>query len=199
MATLTPTPTRDTRDRIIAAGTQVITEKGYHGCGLSEILRAAEVPKGSFYHYFKSKEDFGVAVIEDFVAHYGLKLSKKLTDRRLPALERLRRHYLDAVGWYEEHGYESTCLVAKLGMDVASMSRDMQAAMKAGMDQWTSILAKCLREAQAAGELDASWDADPLAAFLMNAWEGAAVQTQIARNTDAIHNFVETVFDRILA
>ncbi|MEM1027647.1 MAG: TetR family transcriptional regulator C-terminal domain-containing protein [Planctomycetota bacterium] len=199
MSTAAPTKTADTRDRIIAKGTEVIGEKGYHGCGLNEILKAAEVPKGSFYHYFKSKEDFGVAVIEDFVARYGLTLSKKLTDRRKPALERLRLHYTDAIQWYENNGYDSTCLVAKMGMDVASMSPVMQSAMQAGMARWKGIIAKCLREAQTEGRLDASWDADQLGAFLMDAWEGATVQTQIARNTDAIRNFLDVVFGRMLA
>ncbi len=184
---------------MIEAGTAVITEKGYHGCGLKEILDAAGVPKGSFYHYFKSKEDFGIAVVEDFIARYTHKLSKKLSDRSRPALQRLKDHFSDAEGWYHENGYERTCLAAKLAMDVASMSPSMQAALKCGMDQWKAVFAKCLREAQAEGTLAESWDADELASFLLDAWEGVAVQTQIARDTSAIRNFVHIVFDQMLA
>ncbi len=194
----TASPELDSRERMIQAGTAVITEKGYHGCGLKEILDAAGVPKGSFYHYFKSKEDFGVAVIEDFMARYANKLAKDLTDRSRPALQRLHDKFASAKQWYAERGYEQTCLVAKLGMDVASMSPSMQAALKCGMDQWKAVYARCLREAQAEGDLDASWDPDALAAFLLDAWEGVAVQTQIARDTKAIQNFLTIVFDRVL-
>ncbi|MEM9753267.1 MAG: TetR family transcriptional regulator C-terminal domain-containing protein [Planctomycetota bacterium] len=187
------------RERMISAGTDLIAQKGYHGCGLNEILKVAEVPKGSFYHYFKSKEDFGVAIVEDFTARYGLKLSQKLTDRRHPPLERLRRHFQDAADWYEEYGYGQTCLVAKLGMDVASMSDDMREALNSGMAHWKAIFARCLREAQADGQIAASWDTDQLGSFLMDAWEGVAVQVQIAHDTGAIERFIDVTLNRMLA
>lgn len=188
----------DTRSRIIEAGTAVVNEKGYHGCGLKEILDAAGVPKGSFYHYFKSKEDFGVAVIEDFTARYTQKLSRVLGDRSKPAMQRLRDHFAAAEAWYDEHGYEQTCLVAKLGMDVATMSPDMRSALKQGMDQWRAVFARCLRDAQSQGDIDEAWDADELAGLLLDAWEGVAMHTQLARNTSIIHNFVRVVLDQML-
>lgn len=197
MATATLT-TCDTRDRIIEAGTEIISEKGYHGCGLKEILDAAGVPKGSFYYYFKSKENFGVAVIEAFVSNYAQTLNEKFTDRSKPAIVRLRDHFLCAKIWYDENGYDKTCLVAKLGMDVAGMSPTMQAAMQCATDQWKAIFAKCLRESQAQGDINPTWDADELAAFILNAWEGVTVQTQIAQNTKAIENFVTMLFDHLI-
>lgn len=183
---------------MITAGTDLIGQKGYHGCGLNEILKAAEVPKGSFYHYFKSKEDFGVAIVEDFTARYGLKLSQKLTDRRHLPLERLRRHFREAAGWYEEYGYGQTCLVAKLGMDVAGMSDDMREALDSGMAHWKAIFARCLREAQSGGQIAASWDTDQLGSFLMDAWEGVAVQVQISHDTQAIERLIDVIFNRML-
>ncbi|MEM8875806.1 MAG: TetR family transcriptional regulator C-terminal domain-containing protein [Planctomycetota bacterium] len=199
MNTTVPSEKTDVRERMIEVGTDVIGQKGYHGCGLNEILKTAGVPKGSFYHYFKSKEDFGVAIVEDFTARYGLKLTQKLTDRRKPAIDRLRSHFQDAEGWYDKNGFDQTCLVAKLGMDVASMSPDMQEALKSGMGHWKSIFARCLREAQEHGEIAESWDPDLLASFLLDAWEGVAVQTQIMRSTQAIRDFIEMVFDHMLA
>lgn len=188
----------DTRSRIIEAGTEVVNAKGYHGCGLKEILDAAGVPKGSFYHYFKSKEDFGVAVIEDFTAKYTAKLAAKLGDRSRPAIQRLRDHFSDAEAWYDEHGYEQTCLVAKLGMDVATMSPDMRSALKQGIDQWRAVFARCLRDAQSQGDVDPRWDADELSGVLLDAWEGVAMHTQLAQNTSVIRNFVSVMVDQIL-
>jgi TetR/AcrR family transcriptional repressor of nem operon len=56
----------DTRQHILDTGNRIIAAKGFSAVGLNEILQAAEVPKGSFYHYFKSKEQFGEALLEAF-------------------------------------------------------------------------------------------------------------------------------------
>ncbi|MGB0766113.1 MAG: TetR family transcriptional regulator C-terminal domain-containing protein [Phycisphaeraceae bacterium] len=188
----------DTKQRIIDAGTKVITSKGYHGCGLKEILDAAGVPKGSFYHYFKSKEDFGVAVIEDFTLRYANGLAKRFSNRDLSPIERVRDYYGAAITWYENNGFDQTCLVAKLGMDVSGMSSTMRNALRCGMQQWKALLAKCIREAQDAGEIDSAWDADELASLLFNAWEGVAMQCQIEQSTKPIHNFIDGMIDKMV-
>lgn len=56
----------ETKDRILKVGIDILSKKGYNNVGLKEILALANVPKGSFYHYFKSKEDFGIQVISKY-------------------------------------------------------------------------------------------------------------------------------------
>ena len=56
----------ETREHLLATGEQVCLQRGFTGMGLSEMLALAEVPKGSFYHYFRSKEAFGVALLERY-------------------------------------------------------------------------------------------------------------------------------------
>ena len=60
----------NTRDRIIETGAEIIHRKGFNHTGIQEILTAAGVPKGSFYNYFKSKDEFGLEVIDYFSAHF---------------------------------------------------------------------------------------------------------------------------------
>ena len=57
---------QNTRQKILEVGAEIIHLKGYNHTGLQEILQAAGVPKGSFYNYFKNKEDFGLQVIDFF-------------------------------------------------------------------------------------------------------------------------------------
>jgi TetR/AcrR family transcriptional repressor of nem operon len=66
----TPAKDIDTREKLLEVGAQAFAEKSFNSCGLAEILQRAGVPKGSFYHYFSSKEDFGVALIEKEMAAY---------------------------------------------------------------------------------------------------------------------------------
>lgn len=191
-------PAGDARERLIEAGTRIVTAKGYHGCGLKEILDAAGVPKGSFYHYFKSKEDFVVNVIEDFTLRYANTLAKKFADRSKPPIQRIRDYYGHAIEWYDTNGFDQTCMVAKLGMDVSTMRPSMRNALRCGMDQWKSLLAKCIREAQQAGEIAECWDADELASLLFNAWEGVTMQCQIEQSTRPIRNFIDTMINRTI-
>ena len=59
-------PAHDTREHLLATGEQLCLQRGFTGMGLSELLKTAEVPKGSFYHYFRSKEAFGVVMLERY-------------------------------------------------------------------------------------------------------------------------------------
>lgn len=94
-----------TREKIIAAGTQAIIGKSYNAVGLNEILAAAGVPKGSFYHFFKSKEDFGVAVVEYFAAKAAAHLRTMLCDPRQPPLGRLRHWFESSRDGLAQHAF----------------------------------------------------------------------------------------------
>jgi TetR/AcrR family transcriptional regulator, transcriptional repressor for nem operon len=53
-----------TRDDIIRVGLEILGEKGFNSCGIDAVLKTAKIPKGSFYYYFPSKEEFGLAVLD---------------------------------------------------------------------------------------------------------------------------------------
>ncbi len=86
----------DTRELLLRAGLEVLTEKGFSATGIDEILGRAGVPKGSFYHYFASKEAFGLALIERYGEFFARKLDRHLGNRGLPPLERLQAFVDDA-------------------------------------------------------------------------------------------------------
>ena len=58
--------TKSTRDHLIDTGLKLMHQQGYNATGLTEILKEADVPKGSFYHHFGSKEDFAAAALERY-------------------------------------------------------------------------------------------------------------------------------------
>jgi len=87
---------KDTRTEIIRIGTELISRQGYTATGIDLVLKEAGVPKGSFYHYFKSKEEFGLAVIELSAGYYGQRILALLQDRALSPLGRIPQ----APGWF---------------------------------------------------------------------------------------------------
>ncbi|MCC6672843.1 MAG: TetR family transcriptional regulator C-terminal domain-containing protein [Planctomycetes bacterium] len=193
-------PVRDqtTRERILEVGRQAILRKSFNSCGLSEILQGAGVPKGSFYHYFRSKEDFGVALIERASEEYLELLRPILGDRRRPALERLRAVFEQSRQECAAGGASCQCIIPKLALETSQLSEPVHAAVKCAYDQWSAVLARVIREAQAAGELGRQHDPDRLANILVMLWEGATIRMQIDKSLRPLDDFLAFVFDSLL-
>ena len=99
----------DTKQNILQTGAEIIHLKGYHATGLQEILNAAKVPKGSFYNYFKSKEDFGLEVIDYFTNFFSDLCETVLKDASRSPLERLETLLDQFMAVFEAKQYTSGC------------------------------------------------------------------------------------------
>ena len=187
-----------TRARILEVGAQAIADKSFNSCGLNEILKAAGVPKGSFYHYFGSKEDFGVALIEKASEEFVDFLRPIIGNRRKSPLQRLRAVFETSREHCKANGAARQCLVPKLALETSQLSEPVHAAVKCAYDQWSALLARVIREAQAAGEIGRSQDPDRLANVLVMLWEGATIRMQIDRSLRPVDDFLAFVFDSLL-
>jgi len=70
----------ETRESLVRAGLVALTEKGFSATGIDEILKAVGVPKGSFYHYFDSKEAFGAELIDRYGQYFARRLERFFAD-----------------------------------------------------------------------------------------------------------------------
>ena len=189
----------DTRERLLAAGAELFGKKGFNGCGLTEVLQHAGVPKGSFYHYFASKEEFGVALIERARDEHLAEMKPMMSDRRLTPVARLRAMFAQARAECAESGSTPECLISKLALETAHLSEPVHAAVKCTYQQWSALMAQVVREGQACGEVDKKYDPDRLGNVLVMLWEGAAIRMQIDRNIAPLDDFQAFVFDTLLA
>ncbi len=196
--TLDPPRDLDTRDRLLTAGAELFGKKGFNGCGIAEVLQSAGVPKGSFYHYFASKEEFGVALIERARDEHLAEVKPLLSDRRMTPVQRLRKMFAEARAECAANGPTVECLIPKLALETASLSEPVHAAVRCCYQQWSALLAQVIREGQNAGEIDRKHDADRLANVLVMLWEGAAIRMQIDRSIAALDDFQAFVFDTLL-
>ena len=104
----------DARELLMRAGLEVLTEKGFSATGIEEILSRVGVPKGSFYHYFDSKEAFGLELISRYGEFFAAKLDRHLTNRSLTPLARLYAFIDDAKSSMARFGYRRGCLIGNL-------------------------------------------------------------------------------------
>jgi len=182
-ATLTPKATA-TRQHILETGHALVLQKGFSGLGLQEILKNSGVPKGSFYHYFASKEAFGTALLQHYVENYAERLSQLLA---APATghDRLMRYFrawlhdpvdVSRPGWAED------CLVVKLSAEVADLSEDMRLVLQGGVGRLIDRTAALIIEGRGDRSLTDGADPARLAQVIYQMWLGAALLAKLTRS-----------------
>jgi TetR/AcrR family transcriptional repressor of nem operon len=187
-----------TREKLIKAGAKAMLAKSYHAVGIQEILAKVDVPKGSFYHYFESKEAFGVAIIEYYGEQLANSIEEKLAKEEHSPREKIQEYFLGIRDYYAVHGCGRGCLVAKLAIEVENPSVPMCKALKREFDKWTALFAACIREGQKIGEISLAYDAESMAEFLYTSWEGALIRMQVNHDLGPIEKFIEYALDQII-
>ena len=187
-----------TRNRLIEAGLELMRRQGYGATGLNEILETARVPKGSFYHYFGSKEEFTAAVIERYAVLAGVRFEEALSNTRLAPLKRLRRYFEELVGIAGQAAPIQGCLLGDLSLEVADASPLLQGFLSSSFTRWQASVAAVLREAVEKGDLPRSTRPEALAGFLLNSWEGALLRSQADKSDAPLKDFLHYVFEELL-
>ena len=183
---LTTTKSADTRQQILDTAKDIILGKGFAAAGLNEILSAAGVPKGSFYHYFKSKEQFGDALLENYFDDYLQMLEHLLKDDGSSNSSRLLKFFQT---WLDTQSSDATtdkCLIVKLSAEVTDLSEALRITLKNGTDSVIARLTNCVQEGIRKGEFPANLDAKTVTAEIYYMWVGATLLTKVSRTRAAL-------------
>jgi TetR/AcrR family transcriptional repressor of nem operon len=174
------------RRHILDAGRALIARKGFVAVGLNEILTTAEIPKGSFYHYFGSKESFGSELLQQYVADYAMRLDALFGQSGVNGRDKLLSYW---AAWQQEQldrdGGEK-CLVVKLSAEVGDLSDEMRVVLRDGVDRLMMRLASVIEEGQADGSLSPEIRAKEAAELLYQMWLGAALITKLRQDGSAM-------------
>lgn len=189
-----------TREHLIAVGLDLIRSAGYTATGINQILEAAEVPKGSFYHHFSSKDEFVMEVIRRYATGEQERAERLLGDKSIPPLKRLRLYFKDLIATYGRAGGPviSGCLLGNLSLEIAGQNDAVRGLLKQAFDAWQTVLANAVREAIDKKELPKTARADDLAALLVNGWEGAQVRAKSEQSDKPLTLFLDNAFHVLL-
>ena len=181
----------DKRDLILAKGSDVMTRRGYHGTGVLEIVQAAGIPKGSFYHYFASKEDFALQAL-DFVYQPRLaRYAEALANTALSPRERILGYYRELQQHFSrQEKAQYHCFIGSLSFEMAELLPAIGEQVEKIQQASADILQACLEQAQQAGELSAEEDCANLAIFISNAWQGVLARLKVGGNTQVLDAFI---------
>ncbi|MEG3754997.1 TetR/AcrR family transcriptional regulator [Psychromonas arctica] len=180
---------RDTRAELIRSGLEQLTESGFSASGIDPILKKVGVPKGSFYHYFNSKEAFGLAVIDSYANYFSHKLDTHLLDDSYPALTRIANFVADAKSGLAHHQFKRGCLIGNLGQEVDLLPESFRPILSDVFIAWQNRIAACLELAKANHDLSQSADTQKLAEYFWIGWEGAVSRTRLTQDTTPIDNY----------
>ncbi|MCW2912223.1 MAG: TetR family transcriptional regulator [Actinomycetia bacterium] len=184
------------REEIVEAALDQFHAHGFNAAGVKGITDAAGAPKGSFYNHFDSKEALAIVALQRYGA--GRRL-QDLADKGVEPLVRLRAHFEFLRGEDAQRGFTRGCLIGNFGTEIIDHSDAIRAAVRQSLQQWATLIAATLTEAQQAGAVRAHLDPDKTARFILNAWEGTLIQARADQSNDAFDAFFDSVFDTLLS
>ncbi|MBB1381587.1 TetR/AcrR family transcriptional regulator [Shewanella sp. SG44-2] len=181
----------DTRAELIRSGLEQLTEQGFASSGIEPILKKVGVPKGSFYHYFASKEAFGQAVLQNYAEYFLHKLEIHLLDEAYLPLTRIRHFVEDAKAGMIRYQFKRGCLVGNLGQEVGVLPESFRPLIIEIFLSWQACLARCLKAAQSLGQIAETADCDALAESFWVGWEGAVSRAKLVQDERPLDNYYD--------
>lgn len=178
-----------TRDKILKTGANLIHARGFNNTGLQDILKSANVPKGSFYFYFDSKESLGLAVVDYFTEEIDGLFMKYLLDISVPPLQRLD----NLLGFYEnlfsKTGFRLGCPIGNLSLEMSDLSEKFRERLRSSIDTLVSRIEACLSEARRQGSIRKAVGVHDAARFIFYGFEGALLHMKVLKDPEPIRNY----------
>ncbi len=183
------------REKLLDQGVQMLMAQGYHGTGLKEILDTVRIPKGSFYNYFASKEEFAAEAVTHYIEPFIQRLRTHLLNRQDDGLAALRNYYAELIVEVEQTGFKGGCLLGNLMGEIGDTSEVCRQALIAAVARYSRLQENALLQAQQQGTVRSDRSAKSMADLLLNSWQGALLRMKIERSTQPLQECLQLLLD----
>jgi TetR/AcrR family transcriptional regulator, transcriptional repressor for nem operon len=187
-----------TRTRLLEVGLTLFAKRGYHGTGIKEIVDTAHVPKGSFYTYFKSKEDFGIEIVRWHSADFWQKWHATINEHAADPLQSLRDCFDTMLVDHIDCAVNTFCVVAHVAAEMCESSAECRITIKTQLKDMCGTISGYIRKAQLHGIARDDVDADELAYMFWDAWLGSILRMKIEDTIEPVKQCNALLFDRLL-
>ncbi len=201
MSGISPVETKSqkTRRRIVGYATELVHRQGLKNTTIDDVVRAADVTKGSFYFHFASKEELGYAVIENASDYFLRGLQQVAHDSALPTTERLAGMLALILTAVEEHDCAKGCILGNLALEMSDLHDGYRAKLAEVFDGWASLFQEMLEEMQREGQLDHSLDAADFARHTVAVLEGGILLSKVKRDPSPLRSETERLIRELAA
>ncbi len=184
---------------LLEKGAGIIHLKGYNNTGINEILEAAAVPKGSFYFYFKSKEDFGLELLDFFMDGKFIEAAEQcLNIPDIPYLDRLKTFFDCFLKHLEEVDYVGGCPIGNFALEMGDLNERFREKVSNAFREMGGQIVLFLEKAVENGELKKDFSLPDVADYILNSWEGVLMRMKVEKSSKPMHQFYRFVFGTIL-
>jgi TetR/AcrR family transcriptional regulator, transcriptional repressor for nem operon len=185
-------------DYLLEKGINILWCKGYNGTSVNDIVKEADIPKGSFYFYFDSKEDFVVKAVEKYFNQMFAPAKDVLEDVNFSPKQRLInfyrfRHEL----MVDEMECKLGCLASNLGNEMSEHSEKIRSKIVEFENKIKETITKVFIEAQDNNEIDSAFKASNIVDFIEDASKGAMITMKEKQSSEPLDNlllFVNKLF-----
>lgn len=171
-----------TKEKLLDKGVSLLMEQGYHGTGLQDVLTSVGVPKGSFYNYFSSKEEFGADVIRHYIEPFIQQLDRHLSDPDLDGVGALDAYLRELIAESERRRFKGGCLLGNLIGEIGDTSDACRDSLRDTLHRYRDKLAEAIARGQEEGSFRTDKRAGEMADFLVNAWQGALLRMKVEQS-----------------
>lgn len=179
----------DTRNDLIRSGLELLTQNGFLATGVDAIVKNANVPKGSFYYYFKSKEEYVQAVLTAYDNFFEHKLKKHLHAPLSAPMMCLENFVHDASAGIKKYNFTRGCLVGNMMQESPGLPPSFIKQLRDILENWQVLVSACLSDALSSGEICSDMNDKQLAAIFWNGWEGAVMRAKLYCSTQPMYDF----------
>jgi len=188
----------NTREKILAVGAEIILQKGFNHTGIQELLNSARIPKGSFYFYFDSKENFGLELVDYYYRWISENIEAYVKDKGKTPLDRLRLMFEWSFKMLAKNDFKGGCLIGNLSLEMADINEKFRIKLDQTIRDIRKQIADQLKKAKEEGEIGDHHDVDALSDFLFSSWEGTLMLMKVAKSTSPEKIFFDMIFGKIL-
>lgn len=172
---------------------------GYHATGIKEITDHINIPKGSFYNHFNSKEAFGLEMVKMYCDN-GVKMYENtFLNKQLLPLDRVNQFFNNLIAVYkDELNFKLGCIMGNFSIELSDTNEQFRLLLDDEFNRCEAIIAQCLQEAKDKNQLSSSSDPNKLAAFVLNSWHGAMLRMKTTSNSKPLEDCRDLIMNSIL-
>lgn len=187
-----------TRASLIDEGIQQLSEHGYHGTGIKQVLDAVNVPKGSFYNYFGSKEAYVAEIIREYNNQSLVMLDEFIHHSKRPALEQLKTIYEYMLSKFSDNSCQKGCLVGSIAAEIGNTFELCQKAMQDSVNDWLLRLTILISKGQLENTIRKDIPSNDLAELVWSAWEGSLIKMKIDGDIQSPQKIIHLTLETLL-
>ena len=195
-----PRPRRSehTREALIENGIEQLSLHGYHGTGIKQILDAVNVPKGSFYNYFPSKEAFVAEILREYSNQALSIFDEYVGNSNEKPLVQIKTSYNFMLDKYSGQNCQQSCLIGSIAAEIGNQSELCQAAMLESVSQWKDRITQLVQQAQNEGQIRNDLSAEQVTSVFWATWEGSLLKMKMEGSIDTAKETLHLMLDLLL-